>query len=141
MSEYYNRTLELRKAIGDTGLSLYKFGKTASIPFHNKNIKTPIEIYEQNKDMHTLFLLDLNPKENIYMNYKEGINYLIENSEVINKNTKIVICAALGTDEEIIKYGTVEELLKIVITVYPQCIIIPGKLHFMEDDFLELYKI
>ena len=129
-------------AIGDTGLSLYKFGKTASIPFHYRNVKTPIEIYEKNKEMHTLLLLDLNPKENQYMNYKEGLKYLIDNSErKINQETKVIICAALGTEEQIIKYGIINELLEIEINVYPQCIIIPGKLHFMEEEVLELYKI
>ena len=129
-------------AIGDTGLSLYKFGKTASIPYHYRNVKTPIEIYENNKEMHTLFLLDLNPKENKYINYKEGLKYLLENSQgKISPNNKVVICAALGTEEQIIKYGKINELLDIEINVYPQCIIIPGKLHFMEEEVLELYKI
>ncbi|HIH25712.1 MAG TPA: diphthine synthase, partial [Nanoarchaeota archaeon] len=47
----------------------------------------------------------------------------------------------LGTEEQIIKYGKINELLDIEINVYPQCIIIPGKLHFMEEEVLELYKI
>ena len=92
--------------------------------------------------MHTLFLLDLNPKENKYINYKEGLKYLLENSQgKISPNNKVVICAALGTEEQIIKYGKINELLDIEINVYPQCIIIPGKLHFMEEEVLELYKI
>ena len=131
-------------AVGDTGLSLYKFGKTASIPFNYKNIFTPFEIYLENgsgKNMHTLFLLDLDPKNNKYMNFKEGLNYFKENGDgSINLDTNCVICAAIGTEEQIIKYGKIKDLLNVEINVYPQCIIIPGKLHFMEEEMLELFK-
>ena len=34
-------------AVGDTGLSLYKFGKTASIPFENKDVEAPYECFER----------------------------------------------------------------------------------------------
>src|SRR3989344_1920685 len=65
-------------AIGITGLELYKFGKTASIPFNNKNIETPFKILEDNKKInaHTLFLLDLDPLKDKFLNIREGIEYL-----------------------------------------------------------------
>ncbi|HLC58614.1 MAG TPA: diphthine synthase [Candidatus Nanoarchaeia archaeon] len=129
-------------AVGDTGLSLYKFGKTASIPFNYKNIHTPFDIYLENGRMHTLFLLDLDPKTNKYMNFKDGLNCLNENGDgSVNLGTYAVVCAGLGTDEQIIKYGKIEDLLKININIYPQCFIIPKDLHFMEEEFLNLYKI
>ncbi len=121
-------------AIGDTGLSLYKFGKAVSIPFENANIKTPYEILNENEKMHTLILLDLKPDENKYMNFKEGLNYLIKNG--FNSERKIVICAALGTDNSVIKYGMTRELLNESIEIYPQSIIVPGELHFIEEEML-----
>jgi len=131
-------------AIGDTGLSLYKFGKIASIPFNYKNILAPFEIFLENgcgEKMHTLFLLDLNPKENKYMNFKDGLNYFKENGDgSINSDTYFVVCAGLGTDNSVIKYGKIKDLLNIEINVYPQCIIIPGELHFMEEEMLELFR-
>ena len=53
-------------AVNETGLSLYNFGKTASIPFENKDVKTPYLIVKENleKGMHSLVLLDLMPQKN-----------------------------------------------------------------------------
>ena len=132
-------------AVSDCGLSLYKFGKIASIPFDNKNIETPYNILLENKDMHTLFLLDLDPKNNKYMNFKTALEYLLKlekekNKNLINMNSNVVVCVALGTDNELIKYGKVNDLLNLNIEVYPQCLIIPGKLHFIEEEMLNNYK-
>ncbi|MFO8016541.1 MAG: diphthine synthase, partial [Candidatus Woesearchaeota archaeon] len=52
-------------AVGITGLQLYKFGKTASMPFpHNVRSQTPYDILKVNmkNNMHTLMLLDLEPE-------------------------------------------------------------------------------
>ncbi len=125
-------------AVGDTGLSLYKFGKTASIPFENENIKTPYEILTENGRMHTLILLDLKPDENKYMNFKEGLNYLIKNG--FEKEKNVIICAGLGTEDAVIKYSMAKDILNENIEIYPQCIIVPGELHFVEEDFLKFYK-
>lgn len=123
-------------AVSETGLSLYNFGKTASIPFDNKNIKTPYEVILTNfdKDMHTLILLDLNPKENKFLTANEGLKYLI--SLGLNKNKKAVICSRLGTNKREIKQGKIKDLIKVELKEFPQCIIIPGKMHFMEEEFL-----
>ncbi len=129
-------------AIGDTGLSLYKFGRVASIPFNNKNVNSPFDIYLMNKSchMHTLFVLDLDPINNKFMNFKEGLLYLNEHSDgSINFDTYVIICASLGTNKAVIKYGKIEELLKIEIDIYPQCLIIPSELHFMEEEMLKLF--
>ena len=65
-------------AIGETGLELYKFGKTTSIPFleDHPNLETPYNMIKENKDLHTLCLLDLKPPENKFMTIKEALNIL-----------------------------------------------------------------
>ena len=127
-------------AISETGLSLYNFGKTTSIPFNNKNIKTPYEVTKSNleKDMHTLILLDLNPKENKFLTANEGLKYLI--SQGLNENKEAVICSMLGTNKKEIKKGRVKDLIKIKLKYFPQCIIILGKMHFMEEKLLNKWK-
>lgn len=130
-------------AVGDTGLSLYKFGRVASIPFNYKGIVSPFETYLQNKagNMHTLFLLDLDPVNNKFMDFKDGLDCLNENGDgSVNLGTYVVVCAGLGTDKAVIKYGKIEDLLTMDIAVYPQCFIIPGSLHFMEEDMLDNFK-
>lgn len=125
-------------AVGETGLSLYNFGKTTTIPFDNKNVKSPIEVLNNNLKlgMHTLFLLDV--KDGNYMDINQGLKYLIENK--IDENTLIVGCCGLGSLNKEVKAGKIKDLLKHKFKVFPQCFIIPGKLHFTEEEALELYK-
>jgi diphthine synthase len=128
-------------AVGETGLELYKFGKTTSIPFNNKNVKTTIEVIKQNQknDLHTLILLDLDPINNRFMNAKEAVKYLLDNG--FKKEDKIIVCSQLGGSSEIV-YSDINTLVNKDFNKYPQSIIIPAKkLHFVEEESLELWKI
>ena len=122
-------------AIGITGLELYKFGKTTSIPFHES--KTPLEVIEKNYPLHTLCLLDLVPKEKHFMESSEALEKLF--SLGFKKDTKIIICTQLGSKNPTIIYTEAENIKP--LNKFPQCIIVPGELHFMEEDMLEKYKI
>ncbi|MBI4141108.1 diphthine synthase [Candidatus Woesearchaeota archaeon] len=137
-------------AVTETGLQLYKFGPTTSIPFANKETlpETPYNTIKDNlsRGLHTLVLFDLKPTEKMFMNIKTGISYLelIEKKlkgNVLTADKKIIGCAALGTNETEIFYGTEEQLKQHNFTKIPQCIIIPGKLHFMEEEFLEQFSL
>jgi diphthine synthase len=130
-------------AAGETGLSLYKFGKITSIPFANQTVQEPYNVIKNNKELHTLILLDLKPNEKRYMTTQEAIDYLLRVEEnrkekIFTEETKIIIIAALGGEKEI-KYGTAKEMNKISLKGIPQCLIVPGKLHFMEEEFLNTY--
>ena len=136
--EIYNNA-SILTAVGMTGLELYKFGRTASIPFENTNITTPIEILNSNQksNLHTLFLLDLNPKENKFLSIKEAITYL----ETHNIKTKALGCARLGTKDFIIKSGTLKKLKTKNYGKPPYCLIIPAKnLHFIETEMFESWN-
>ena len=127
-------------AIGITGLQLYKFGQTTSIPFNTKEIKTPIEVLKKNQkaNLHTLFLLDLNPEKKEFLTITKALEYLTENK--VSNNTLCIGCAALGSNNPEIKPGKIKNIQKIKFKKYPQCLIIPGKLHFMEEEALETWK-
>tara|TARA_Y100000310_G_C20655510_1_gene801770 strand:+ start:844 stop:1566 length:723 start_codon:yes stop_codon:yes gene_type:complete len=122
-------------AVGITGLSLYKFGQTTSIPFNHENIKTPIEVYKKNKSigLHTLFLLDLDPKTNKYLTAKEAGEYLIKNGI----KGKCLTCYQLGSKNQEIHYTNLNNIK--LINKFPQCLILPGDLHFMEEEALETW--
>ncbi|MFH1589721.1 MAG: diphthine synthase [archaeon] len=131
-------------AVGMTGLELYKFGKTTSIPYpeHNFKPETAYDVIKDNKDLHTLVLLDIKPDRNMTIN--EGIQILldIENKRkenIITKDTLIIGCARLGGHHKI-KYGKASEILKEDFGKPLHCIIIPGKLHFIEEEALEQWK-
>ena len=76
-------------AVGVTGLQLYKFGKTTSIPFENENIETPYDVLKGNLSLglHTMFLLDLNPDEEKFMTVNDAIRYLLKVE--LKRNEKI----------------------------------------------------
>ena len=135
-------------AVGETGLQLYNFGKTTSIPFSEKvpNLETPYIVLKQNLSlgMHTLFLLDLDLEKNQFLTIKEALQTLEEietrkKENLITKNTLAVACARLGSQDSLIKAGTFSKLKNINFGKPPYCLIIPGKLHFIEEEMLQLY--
>ena len=134
-------------AVGITGLQLYKFGKITSIPFDNPNLETPYLVLKENLSLglHTLFLLDLKPEENRFMAANEAIK-ILENIElkkkekIITDDTLVVGCARLGSDNYLIKAGRLSEIKLQDFGNPPHCLIIPGKLHFIEEEMLGLYR-
>lgn len=131
-------------AVGITGLSLYNFGKTTSIPFDNKDVEAPYDVIRENGDLHTLVLLDLSPSEGKFMMASAAIGYLLgveekRKEKVFTKKTKCVVCSDLGSDDPEIVYGAAGDLVSYQFKRLPQCLIVPGKLHFMEEDFLKHY--
>ncbi|MBI2651542.1 diphthine synthase [Candidatus Woesearchaeota archaeon] len=134
-------------AIGITGLQLYKFGKTTSIPFENENVETPYDVLKVNAEnnMHTLFLLDLNPDKEGSLTVNDAIRYLLKieikkGEKVFASNTLCIGCAKIGSLDQIIKAGNASELLKENFKDGLHCLIVPAKhLHFMEEEALTLY--
>jgi diphthine synthase len=135
----------IMNAIGVVGLELYKFGKTTSIPFPEKGFKpeTYYDVLKMNKEMglHTLILLDLRPVEQRFVTVNLGIQYLLEiaasrGDGVFDENTMVVGCARIGGDFHI-KYGKAKDLLNHDFGKPLHCIIIPGKLHFIEEEALK----
>jgi diphthine synthase len=128
-------------SVGETGLELYKFGKTTSIPFENSNVVSPVKVFDENKKlgMHTLFLLDLRPDEERFMTINDAIGYLTKNK--VKSDLLAVACCAMGSSRQVIKSGELSELVKLKFDVYPQCLIIPGNLHFKEEEVLETFKV
>jgi len=120
-------------AIAETGLQLYKFGKTASMPTWKDNWKPDsfVDLIKQNLSIqaHTLLLVDIAlPIEKAKMQLKESLkNHKLD----INK---VVVCSELGVNSKI-QYDKIDKLSDKIKS--PFCFIIPGKLHFLEEEFLE----
>ncbi len=124
-------------AVADTGLELYKFGRVISIPFYNKGLRSPISAYKANKKigLHSLFLLDLDPKNNKYMDIAEAVEYLTING--INEDIMAVGCAGIGSEKQEIVFRSLKELKSSRFSLYPQCLILPAELHFIEEEALK----
>ncbi len=126
-------------AIGIVGLELYKFGRTVSIPFDEK-ANSFYEFFKKNQEigLHTLFLLDLDPINNRFLTTKQAIKRLLKIG--LKKDQLCIACAALGSDKSEIKAGNAEQLKDTELKQRPQCLIMPGSLHFMEEEALEQWK-
>jgi len=134
-------------AVGVTGLQVYKFGKTTSIPLENENVETPYDVLKDNLSLglHTLFLLDLNPEEEKFLTINDAIRYLLKmeikkNKKIFTEKTLCVGCARIGNENQAIKTGAAKDLLKFNFGKSIHCLIVPGKLHFMEEEALKLFS-
>jgi len=135
-------------AIAETGLHIYKFGKTTTLPFPEKKYfpTSPYNVIKENLrgGMHTLILLDIKYEEKRFMTINEGIEILlkmekIKRENVIDNETLIVGVARLGNDTTI-KTGTLNDLIDFNFGGPPHSIIIPANLHFTEEEMLNLFK-
>ncbi len=121
-------------AIGITGIDLYKFGRTTTIPFDNKNITSPYEVIKNNlkNNLHTLVLLDLDPSHKKYMTVNQALDYLLKLG--LPQTQFCIGCAGIGGKDPTIKAGKAKDLQKKRFSKYPQCMIVASKLHFMEEE-------
>ncbi len=136
-------------SIGITGLQIYKFGKTSSIPFPQTSFQpvTAYEVVRQNRllGLHTLLILDLKPQENRFMTVPQAIEIMLgiektKKGKVLDENTLCVGCSRIGRDDFFIRAGAAKDLMKVDFGKPPQCLIIPGELHFVEEDALALWR-
>jgi len=117
-----------------SGLQIYRFGKTVSLVNPRENYKptSSLEGIRQNLklDMHTMVLVDTEPEP---MGSKAALKMLSEFQDAI-------VMARLGEDDEQITYGPIDELSDKDLGKPPFTIIIPAKLHVVEEEYLEWYK-
>jgi len=134
-------------AIGLSGLHNYKFGKSVTIPFPEGNYlpETPYHVIWQNKQLglHTLCLLDIKAEKKMFMTIKQAIEVLQKLEEKIGKKlisneTLAVGIARAGSENSIVKAGTLKELESYDFGGPPHTLIFPGKLHFMEAEAMKV---
>jgi len=132
-------------AIGETGLHVYKFGATATVPFREKTGgKLPESVYDvikMNKKcgLHTLLLLDITPER--CMTANEAIQILLaveeqRKEDVFTEITEAVVFARAGSEDSQIFFGKVGELKHKIFGEPPMVLIVPGLMHFTEREFL-----
>ncbi len=125
-------------AIAETGLSLYKFGRTATIPFEEKGpVDTTLQCISENQGqgLHSLILLDLDNESDKYMTVNQGLRRLFETG--FSESTLVVGVARLGSKGSIIHAGSAGEVASYNFGNPPHSLIIPGSLHFLEEDALK----
>ena len=140
-------------ACGSAGLQLYSYGRTVSIPFFTDAWR-PTSFYPKMKynydgGMHTLCLLDIKVREEDfvllaktgktsylpprYMTVNQALEQLIE-SEDIEKggvvtmdDTLVVGMARLGHVDQVIRAGSVRELMEVDFGAPLHCLVVAAK--------------
>ncbi len=119
-------------AVAETGLHLYKFGKTTTLPkpLPNYNPKSYLEVIDKNDEIaaHTLLLVD--PE----LSSEEAIEILISDGLA---EREALLCSKLGTPERKVFFGKLKDL-KMSISK-PFCIIIPN-LNKLEMEALRVWE-
>ena len=120
-----------------------------TLPLEEK-AKLPLSVYEAIKNnlkvgLHTLILLDIDVEHGKFLGVNEGLKLLLKLEEeykegIVDKHTKVVVLSMLGSSKSKIVWGKVKDLLSLSFEL-PAVIIIPGKLHFIERQLLEKFKL
>ncbi|MEM0349160.1 MAG: diphthine synthase [Candidatus Caldarchaeum sp.] len=132
-------------AVSSTGLHIYKFGKTATIP---KTTDTDMlhEIFKTietnlSNNLHTLLLLDTSDHG---LTVPEAVKQLLQyaklhNKHFINHETLMVALARLGFMDCVTVVAPAEKLMSHNFPPPPHSLIIPSKLHFTEEEILQTF--
>lgn len=148
-------------AVALTGLQLYKFGKTASLVFEEQEHdseylpESPYRLLWQNQSIeaHSLFLLDIkiDDRSEKFMTPNQAMKILLkldkkyksnyDNKSLFNDETNIIVCSRLGDDDYSIVYGQVKDLIDKDYGLPLHCLIVPSKMHFVEEDLINSCRI
>ncbi|CAH3176884.1 unnamed protein product [Porites lobata] len=159
----------IMNAVGCCGLQLYNFGETVSIVLWTDTWK-PDSFYDKiaankKQGLHTLCLLDIKVKEQSmenlmrgkkvyepprYMSVNEAVKQLLEipktrdlkGEEPVYTGASVAVgLARVGSTNQRIVCGTMEELLSHDLGPPLHSLVIPGHLHFLEKDMLRMFAL
>ena len=127
---------------GVSGLQNYRFGKSCSVPFPQKNWSptTAIDVIAQNLSLrlHTLVYLDIQNER--YMTVQEAVTLLEDMAEKKGCQIPLYVgIARVGSDEPVIIAGPPEKILASDFGPPLHILIIPAELHDMEREYLEVF--
>jgi len=146
-------TLEIKTAIvhaasiasaicGLSGLQNYRFGKSCSLPFPQKNWfpTTPVDVIAQNLSLrlHTLVYLDIQNER--FMTVPEAVTII----EQIAAEKKVTIplyvgIARAGSSYPVVRAGTAEQVKAQDFGAPLHILVVPAELHDMERSYLEMF--
>jgi diphthine synthase len=133
---------------GILGLQHYKFGRTTTIPFPAEGYSptSPYHVISENlsRGLHTLVLLDIDAENSRYMTANEGLHVLMdmemrEAKEVITPSRLVCVVARAGSPDCAARAGLISELVSEDFGPALHTVVVPGKLHFMEEEALKVF--
>lgn len=135
-------------AAGVSGLQSYKFGRTITVPLPH-NGEFPESVYtalanNHTAGLHTLILLEVDVENKRYVSIPQALEQLLNLSshradDLVEPQTLVVGLARLGGPDMIARAASASELRGFDFGELPHCLILPGKLHFIEAEALEAF--
>ena len=129
-------------AIGESGLHTYKFGPSSTTV--RKDVASSRRAYDILKDnlskgLHTLFFLEYDHESDYIMKPDEAIEILLyyDEKEILKNEQPVIVLCGLGRKDEIKRVYTIKEILNKEFPKTPCILIFPGKLHFMEMEYID----
>lgn len=137
----------IMSAIGEVGLELYRFGRTVSIPFWEESFE-PTSFLDgilenQSRGLHTLCLLDIKADQGRFMTVREALALLDAAAAKIGTEfspSLVVGIARLGSEDRRIVAGTASVVAAADLGDPLHSLLIPGKLHAIEEEMLALWS-
>lgn len=133
--------------IGESGLHHYKFGRPVTIMREFPSLNTVYyTIYENMvKGNHSLLILEYDNSSNFFLDPKEALTNLLKTEEnekrnVIDESTFTIVASRIGSKSQGIISGKLSSLIKMDFGKPPHTIIIPGRLHFTENDAIKIFS-
>ncbi|MEA3559963.1 MAG: diphthine synthase [Candidatus Thermoplasmatota archaeon] len=148
--EIINSASIFNTAAGLAGLQHYKFGRTTTIAYPEGNYfpTSPLDMIIENMErgMHTLVLLDIKADRKRYMSASEACELIlkmggISGKETVGPGTMVVAVMRAGRPDWKVVYAEIGELSKMDMGAPPHCLMVPGKLHFTEEEALDRFRI
>ena len=129
-------------ACGLSGLQNYRFGKSCSVPFPQKNWSptSSIDVIAQNLSLqlHTLVYLDI--QDTRYMTVQEAIILLEKMAEEKKIHLPLYVgIARAGSDDSLVRAGSAAALKSVNFGPPLHILIVPADLHEMERAYLEMF--
>ncbi len=131
--------------VGECGLHYYKIGRIATIMNEPKSMSTPYYVTYRNviDGNHTILLLEYNQDGDFFLEPRTALSYLLDAEKgqsrgVIGADTFAIVASRIGYEDQKIVSGRISRLIKADLGGPPQSIIIPGRMHFTEVDFLKI---
>src|SRR2546428_9042832 len=134
----------LTAAAGALGLQVYKFGRTTTVPFSSAGFEptSPLEAILTNRraGLHSLVLLDLR-EDGSFLAPRDAIASLLKmasslESSEFGPDRLAAVLSRVGSPHVRAFAGPIARLAARDLGPPPHCIIIPGSLHFLEQEAL-----
>ncbi|NJE04544.1 diphthine synthase [Thermococcus sp. MV11] len=145
IESYVIHAPSIYSAIAITGLQIYKFGKSATVAYPEKNWfpTSHYDVIRENRErgLHTMLFLDIKADQNRYMTANEAMEILLQVEDMKKENvftpdTLVVVLARAGSLSPTLRAGYVKDMLMEDFGRQPHVMVVPGRLHIVEAEYL-----